>query len=592
MHGVQSGDVVGIEITQGGQTVKKNLQEAVNIIQYDTLTVAATAANAQTTADGKNTVIYSANQPSTTGRKANDIWFDTNDGNKMYQYTGSAWAAQQFGQNAIAANSITANHIVAGAVTAAKIAVNSLSAISANMGSITAGTITVETELDGYTYQGILRTSGGSAAADGGLRMFEIWRKATATTDAQSQFYVSTGGRLYARNAYVKGEIAADTGTIGGSNGWVIGDRTIKSTSGGRTTGLQTPGMGTIGLAIGATSATDFRTAPFRVTHEGQLTANGAHLSAGIVDDTLYFGTGNSKPGISATGTKLRLNISASGDQIGASIESAGAWTHLDNLYIQQGDTSLAQVAVRNQHRQGALRVSTNGTLGLLNVSASRWLIYDNGTDIYLPSRTYASGYMHFTATPILHNNVYLRGYDSADNLINLVGLSNTDNIWIGDITNMGRLTLAASIDSIYCYDEMGTTAVKLKTAVSDVRLKHDIEDLRDAKRFIMALRPKQFKYNGGDGTINFGFIAQDVRPVLEETYDGDHSLIVFNGTRVNRYDEDTFRYSMDYTQFIAPMVATIQDQEHKIQTLTDDLTEVRRMLADLLEQDIIGGRS
>lgn len=69
------------------------------------------AETAQTTADGKNTVIYSTSQPSTTGRKINDVWFDTDDGYKMYRFNGSAWVASQFGENAIVANSITANHI-------------------------------------------------------------------------------------------------------------------------------------------------------------------------------------------------------------------------------------------------------------------------------------------------------------------------------------------------------------------------------------------------------------------------------------------------------------------------------------------------
>lgn len=64
-----------------------------------------------TTADGKNTVIYSPSEPPIGGRKVNDVWFDTDDDYKMYRFNGSAWIAAQFGENAIVANSITANHI-------------------------------------------------------------------------------------------------------------------------------------------------------------------------------------------------------------------------------------------------------------------------------------------------------------------------------------------------------------------------------------------------------------------------------------------------------------------------------------------------
>jgi phage minor structural protein len=64
----------------------------------------------QLTADGKNTVLYSPSIPSTVGRKLGDVWFDTDDGHKMYRFNNS-WVAAQFGENAIVANSITANHI-------------------------------------------------------------------------------------------------------------------------------------------------------------------------------------------------------------------------------------------------------------------------------------------------------------------------------------------------------------------------------------------------------------------------------------------------------------------------------------------------
>ena len=337
VHGVQSGDVVGVEVVSGGQTVSKTLQQAVTIMQTQTSSAATTAANAQTTADGKNTVIYSANQPSTSGRKANDIWFDTNDGNKMYQYTGSAWAAQQFGQNAIAANSITANHIVVGAVTAAKISVDKLSAIKADLGEITAGSLKVNTTLDGDVFQGLLRCTGGSAGADGGIRMFEVWD----TTAVQSQFYVSTGGYLFSRKGRIAGwEISANQiykttitggyeyraymesansstsvafatavrtnngsstgswsypfyvrydGTLvttklsatGGSiGGWTITSNAIKGTANNLTTGIQAPvDNSTIAFAAGSTSSTNWTSAPFRVTHAGKLYASNAEIS-------------------------------------------------------------------------------------------------------------------------------------------------------------------------------------------------------------------------------------------------------------------------------------------------------------------------
>lgn len=96
--------------------------------------VDAAIEDVQTTADGKNTVFYSASAPSTSGRKVNDVWFDTDDGNKMYYWNGSAWTAQQFGTNAIKNLSITNALIADGTIQNAKIG-------NLDAGKITTGTL-------------------------------------------------------------------------------------------------------------------------------------------------------------------------------------------------------------------------------------------------------------------------------------------------------------------------------------------------------------------------------------------------------------------------------------------------------------------
>ena len=66
---------------------------------------------AQTSADGKNTVFYQTAQPPTTGRKTGDTWFKTDDGNKVYRWNGTAWAAMPFGAGAIEDNIISAEKL-------------------------------------------------------------------------------------------------------------------------------------------------------------------------------------------------------------------------------------------------------------------------------------------------------------------------------------------------------------------------------------------------------------------------------------------------------------------------------------------------
>lgn len=54
----------------------------------------AAASNAQDTADGKIESFYQAAQPA-SGMALGDLWFDTDDSNKLYRYNGSDWVAAQ-----------------------------------------------------------------------------------------------------------------------------------------------------------------------------------------------------------------------------------------------------------------------------------------------------------------------------------------------------------------------------------------------------------------------------------------------------------------------------------------------------------------
>jgi hypothetical protein len=99
---------------------------------------AADAATALSTADGKNTIYRQTSQP-TGGTYANgDLWFDSDDDNKLYRYSSSpspAWTSFTLGNNAL--SNLSANKITAGTLDASLITVSNL-----NAGSITAGTLT------------------------------------------------------------------------------------------------------------------------------------------------------------------------------------------------------------------------------------------------------------------------------------------------------------------------------------------------------------------------------------------------------------------------------------------------------------------
>lgn len=96
---------------------------------------------------------------------------------------------------------------------------------------------------------------------------------------------------------------------------------------------------------------------------------------------------------------------------------------------------------------------------------------------------------------------------------------------------------------------------------VSDQRKKKNIKDLaiEKAKSFIMALKPREFKFKKGISTSNrkhHGFIAQEVQEAMHEDW----------GVYINDKEKDFI--GLRYDELIADMVAVIQDQEKRIQAL------------------------
>ena len=96
---------------------------------------------------------------------------------------------------------------------------------------------------------------------------------------------------------------------------------------------------------------------------------------------------------------------------------------------------------------------------------------------------------------------------------------------------------------------------------VSDKRKKRNIKDLviDKAKSFIMALKPKSFKFTediSTSGRYHHGFIAQEVKEAMQDDW----------GVYV--YDEKRDFNGLRYDELIADMVAVIQDQEKRIEAL------------------------
>jgi hypothetical protein len=108
-------------------------------VQDTAIAAAQSAANAaQTTANGKNRVYRQTSTPTGT-LVAGDLWFDTDDDNRIYRYDGSSFVANTLGNNALA--SISANKITAGTIDASVITVSNLDAGNITTGSLGADRI-------------------------------------------------------------------------------------------------------------------------------------------------------------------------------------------------------------------------------------------------------------------------------------------------------------------------------------------------------------------------------------------------------------------------------------------------------------------
>lgn len=135
--GVSEGDI-WFDTDDGNKQYYYNGTAWVSVQDTAIAAAQSAATAAQTTADGKNRVYRQTSQPSGGTYAEGDLWFDTDDDNKIYRYTSGSWGtAVTLGNNALA--SISANKITAGTIDASVITVSNI-----NAGNISTGTLAAD----------------------------------------------------------------------------------------------------------------------------------------------------------------------------------------------------------------------------------------------------------------------------------------------------------------------------------------------------------------------------------------------------------------------------------------------------------------
>lgn len=120
----------------------------------------------------------------------------------------------------------------------------------------------------------------------------------------------------------------------------------------------------------------------------------------------------------------------------------------------------------------------------------------------------------------------------------------------------------------------------------SDRRLKNDLGDLpeKEAITLLRGAKPKKFTYKSdAENVVQYGAYAQDVRDLLKTSGIGHTALlgIDLNGgdgarTKDLDYVEDEVRYSLDYEQYIPPLIVGWQNHEQLLVQMQEEVNRMR----------------
>ena len=101
----------------------------------------------------------------------------------------------------------------------------------------------------------------------------------------------------------------------------------------------------------------------------------------------------------------------------------------------------------------------------------------------------------------------------------------------------------------------------------SDKRLKHDISPIENALELILQLQGKQYKLNSTEET-QFGFIAQDVQPVIPSIVQSDNEYL-----------------NISYIELIPFLVESVKQLHSQNNALKERMAEMNDTLSNINQQ-------
>ena len=117
------------------------------------------------------------------------------------------------------------------------------------------------------------------------------------------------------------------------------------------------------------------------------------------------------------------------------------------------------------------------------------------------------------------------------------------------------------------------------------MRLKYDIQPISRAREFILGIKTKLFRYKDQteDKKKHGGVLAQELISLMERLgIDANDFGMVESYTPISYKDEGMYGetlYRVNYQELIPYCINTIQEQDGEIQTLKDELINIKTTL-------------
>ena len=533
--------------------------------------VAATTtqlAEVEVLVDGKAEIFYQTTAPVGATVTQNDLWYDTDDGNKPYVFRSGVWVSAQDGSIATAqsaantalANAATANAVGVAAQTTANTALtNAATAYTAAIGSLQPSASTIvnaSNQMTAIAANGITVYSGASSSSgsrvvlnSAGLAGFDSGGTATFSISASTGAAVFsgsvtgstiTGGTLNIggnaiidASGYLTATGATVTGTITSSNVTITGGTlTIGSKFSVTNTGVLTATDGVFTGTITSTNATITGGSltvgsTFSVTSAGVLTATSGTIGGSTLSSSTITGgtirTAASGASVSLDGANNALKFTnSSGTAVGWILPySSNGMVFNYGASPGAGFSAFPAIAIGSTSIILQPDASNSLTIGTTGVNASSLSVVGEFNGPTITSGTSTSSSTSQTA------GVYISSTGAViarrDNQIPIFshrwGASGTSELirLVYNGSDAGGITTTSG----------GVPAFR---NASDYRLKQNIESFDSAASIVKQINLRSFEFIKDPEELQVGFIAHELAAVLPALVMGEKDAIDEDG--------------------------------------------------------------